>query len=384
MTQLAAPPPLTLYIHLPWCVRKCPYCDFNSHPLRDDIPEKEYIDALLRDLEHDLPRVWGRRVENVYIGGGTPSLFSASSITRLLSELRARIPFNPAAEITLEANPGTVDEQRFAGFRDAGINRLSIGVQSFNDECLEQLGRIHNGAQATRAVESAKAAGFENINLDLMFGLPTQKLAAAQTDIDTALSLAPTHISLYQLTIEPNTAFGAAPPALPEDDLIWEMQQQLQQTLFDAGYKRYEISAYATDGYQSKHNRNYWMFGDYLGIGAGAHGKLSSHKGIVRLWKVKHPRDYMKFAGSTKGIGGTNSVATSDLPLEFMMNTMRLVEGVTLVDCQERTGLSLNSLLPLLAVAEERGFITRDAITLRPTEHGLRFLNDLLELFVPD
>lgn len=384
MTQLSALPPLSLYVHLPWCVQKCPYCDFNSHALRDDIPETRYIDALLRDLEQDLPRVWGRRIDSVYIGGGTPSLFSAQAIKRLLSELRARIPFHPQAEITLEANPGTVDEQRFSGFREAGVNRLSIGVQSFDDDSLKRLGRIHDGDQAALAITTAKQAGFEKINLDLMFGLPGQTLEKATRDVEIALSLETGHISLYQLTIEPNTAFGSSPPILPEEDAIWDMQQVLLDMLAKAGFDRYEISAYARKGKQSRHNLNYWTFGDYLGIGAGAHGKLSSHDGVLRLWKVKHPKDYLQNAGTKKGIGGMTQVEDKDLPLEFMMNSMRLCEGVPLASYQERTGLTLNSMLPQLASAEEKGFINRDAITLRPTEHGQRFLNDMLTLFVPD
>lgn len=384
MTQLTALPPLSLYVHLPWCVQKCPYCDFNSHALHDDIPETQYIDALLRDLEQDLPRVWGQRIDSVYIGGGTPSLFSAQAIARLLSELRARIPFHPQAEITLEANPGTVDEQRFSGFREAGVNRLSIGVQSFDDDSLKRLGRIHDGDQAALAITTAKQAGFEKINLDLMFGLPGQILEKATRDIEMALSLETGHISLYQLTIEPNTAFGSSPPSLPEEDAIWDMQQVLLDMLAKAGFDRYEISAYAREGEQSRHNLNYWTFGDYLGIGAGAHGKLSSHEGILRLWKIKHPKDYLQNAGTKKGIGGMTQVEDKDLPLEFMMNTMRLCEGVPLASYQERTGLTVNSMLPQLASAEEKGFINRDAITLRPTEHGQRFLNDMLTLFVPD
>ncbi|MEE8482820.1 MAG: radical SAM family heme chaperone HemW [Acidiferrobacterales bacterium] len=384
MTQLTALPPLSLYVHLPWCVQKCPYCDFNSHALRDDLPEEQYIEALLRDLEQDLPRVWGRRIESVYIGGGTPSLFSAKAIARLLSELRARIPFNPVAEITLEANPGTVDEQRFDGFREAGVNRLSIGAQSFNDNSLKRLGRIHDSKQAALAIATAKKAGFDKINLDLMFGLPGQTMDNAIHDIETALSLETDHLSLYQLTIEPNTAFSASPPTLPPDDAIWDMQQVLLDLLSKAGFERYEISAYAKKGSQSRHNVNYWTFGDYLGIGAGAHGKLSSHDEIVRLWKVKHPNDYLKNAGAKKGYGGVTNISDTDLPLEFMMNAMRLYEGVPLASFQERTGLTINSMLKPLAIAEEKGFIIRDAISLRPTEHGQRFLNDMLTLFVPD
>lgn len=384
MTQLQVPPPLSLYVHLPWCVRKCPYCDFNSHPLRDDIPEQEYIDALMSDLEQDLPQVWGRHVESVYIGGGTPSLFSANAITRLLSELRARIPINPSAEITLEANPGAVDEKRFAGYREAGVNRLSIGVQSFNNISLEKLGRIHDAQEANKAITSAKGAGFEHINLDLMFGLPGQSSEDAIKDIETALFLETDHLSLYQLTIEPNTAFGISPPSLPPDDAIWDMQQNLQTRLAEAGLVQYEISAYAENGNRSRHNLNYWRFGDYLGIGAGAHGKLSSHEGILRLWKTKHPKEFLQHAGTQKGIGGLNQVSAEELPLEFMMNAMRLNAGVPLASYQERTGLTLDTMLPRLALAEEMGFIERDTISLRPTPHGQRYLNDLLALFLPD
>lgn len=348
------------------------------------MPEWQYIDALLRDLEQDLPRVWGRRVENIYIGGGTPSLFSADSIARLLSELRARMPFSPSAEITLEANPGAADEKRFAGYREAGINRLSIGVQSFNNDSLEKLGRIHDAQTAIHAATSAKRAGFEHINLDLMFGLPGQSRDNAIHDIETALSLETNHISLYQLTVEANTAFGISPPGLPTDDAIWHMQQELHRLLAKAGFTQYEISAYAKNGNQSRHNLNYWTFGDYLGIGAGAHGKLSSHEGIFRLWKTKHPKDYLKKAGSKESIGGFTQIADKDIPLEFMMNTMRLREGVPLASYQERTGLMVDSMLPQLAIAEEKDFIDRDAVSLRPTVHGQRFLNDFLTLFVPD
>ena len=377
-----APPPLSLYVHLPWCVKKCPYCDFNSHPLRGEVPEKDYVRALLRDLEQDLPRVWGRQLESVFLGGGTPSLFSGDAITELISGIRARIPIKPGSEITLEANPGTIDAGRFAGFCDAGINRLSIGVQSFNDTHLKILGRIHDSRSAINAIEEAGRAGFDNFNIDLMFGLPGQSLSQALADIDRAIDLAPEHISLYQLTIEPNTAFGASPPELPQEDTVWEMQQVLQQRLADAGFGQYEVSAYAKQGRRSRHNLNYWKFGDYLGIGAGAHGKLSDHEHVSRLWKVKHPKDFLQHAGTETGISGIQQLAANELPLEFMMNALRLVEGFPTALFPERTGLSLTDIITPLERAEELGLITRDALHITPTARGQQYLNDLLGLFV--
>src|SRR3990172_545076 len=320
MLNFASLPPLSLYVHIPWCVRKCPYCDFNSHEassgrsrhpasrdisasLHVTIPEREYIDALLRDLEQDLPRVWGRIVPPLFLGGGTPSLFSPEAIDRLLSGIRARLPLDQNIEITLEANPGTVDVERFKGFRAAGINRLSIGIQSFDEEKLKALGRIHGRDEALRAAESARAAGFENFNLDLMFGLPDQTVEQALADIRTAIQLCPTHLSAYQLTIEPNTLFHARPPTLPDNDSTWDMQSQLQTELAAADYRQYEVSAYARPGYECRHNLNYWKFGDYLGIGAGAHAKITAASGITRLWKVKHPGEYLRTAGTPESIG---------------------------------------------------------------------------------
>ncbi len=382
--MFTVPPPLSLYIHTPWCVQKCPYCDFNSHALRDELPEQDYIAALIRDLEQDLPRVWGRTVESVFIGGGTPSLFSSEAIAELLSAIRARLPLQPGAEITLEANPGTLEADRFEGFHDAGVNRLSIGVQSFNNEQLEALGRIHDSEAAIRAFEEARSAGFDNINLDLMFGLPNQQIREAVADVEQAIALAPEHMSLYQLTIEPNTAFGANPPNLPEEDLIWEMQQALQDRLSKAGYEQYEVSAYAKAGKRSRHNLNYWTFGDYLGIGAGAHGKLSDHESVTRIWKVKHPKDYLKHAGTEQSIAGLQQLTEKELPLEFAMNALRLVEGFPTALYGERTGLGLADILQPLERAESLGLIVRDAVHLRPTKKGQQYLNDLLALFVDE
>jgi len=382
LSILLTPVPLSLYIHFPWCIRKCPYCDFNSHELKTGLPEQGYINALIRDLEQDLPRVWGRSVQTVYMGGGTPSLFSPTAITQLLSDLRARLSIAPDAEITLEANPGTVDIERFQGFKEVGINRLSIGIQSFNDEHLQTLGRIHSGDEARQAIQAAQHAGFEHISLDLMFGLPNQNIAQAKEDLRTALRLNPGHISLYQLTIEPNTLFHLRPPALPDDDTLWDMQQALQQQLAGAGYEQYEVSAYAQAGQQSRHNLNYWQFGDYLGIGAGAHAKLSDHEGIGRLWKIKHPQKYLEHAGSKQGIGGESTLNPNDVSLEFMMNALRLSEGVPTALFPERTGLPLSKVSAALEKAESLGLIDWDERHVKPTARGKRYLNDLLELFM--
>jgi oxygen-independent coproporphyrinogen-3 oxidase len=382
MLNFASLPPLSLYVHIPWCVRKCPYCDFNSHEARTKIPEREYIDALLRDLEQDLPRVWGRIVHTIFIGGGTPSLFSPEAIDRLLSGIRARLPLDQNIEITLEANPGTVELERFKGFKAAGINRLSIGIQSFEDEKLKALGRIHGRAEALRAAEAARAAGFDNFNLDLMFGLPGQTVEQALADMRTAMALRPTHLSAYQLTIEPNTLFHARPPTLPDDDTTWEMQSQLQTELAAAGYRQYEVSAYARPGYECRHNLNYWKFGDYLGIGAGAHAKITNASGITRLWKVKHPNEYLSAAGTPESIGGEQSLSRHDAAAEFMLNALRLVDGFPSPLFQERAGLPISACEPELALAENKGLIEWDARAIRPTPQGRRFLNNLLELFV--
>ncbi|MBK8182829.1 MAG: oxygen-independent coproporphyrinogen III oxidase-like protein [Candidatus Competibacteraceae bacterium] len=382
--MILKPIPLALYIHIPWCVRKCPYCDFNSHEALVSAPEQAYVDALLADLEQDLPRVWGRRISSVFFGGGTPSLFSAESLERLLSGLRARLPLRPDLEVTLEANPGTVERGKFAEFREIGINRLSIGIQSFSDDQLQRLGRVHDRRDAFAAAEAAHATGFENFNLDLMFGLPGQTVEQADADIANAIALQPAHLSYYQLTIEPNTAFHHSPPILPDDETADAIQQSAQAQLAQQGYQRYEVSAYARDNRRCQHNLNYWEFGDYLGIGAGAHGKLSDLAAgrINRLWKIKHPRDYLERAGTPAGIGGDNRIGEADLPVEFLLNALRLVEGVPAALFGERTGLALTALEPSLSRARERGLLAANPERLRPTELGLRFLNDLLQQFL--
>ena len=393
MLQFSESIPLSLYIHIPWCVRKCPYCDFNSHALRqsDELPERLYVDALLADLEADLPRVWGRRVDTVFIGGGTPSLFSPAAIDRLLSGVRARLPLRPDAEITLEANPGTVEQGRFAEFRAAGISRLSIGIQSFNEQHLQALGRIHGRPEAIRAAQSASQAGFANFNLDLMYGLPEQTPAQALDDLRTAIELAPSHISYYQLTLEPNTLFHRYPPALPDDDVLWDMQERAQALLAEHGYRQYEISAYArTDqpavDRRCAHNLNYWRFGDYLGIGAGAHGKLSdmAEGAVYRLWKRKNPRDFLNYAGQDTNLGGLNRLSEAELPLEFMLNALRLSDGWPLQLFQQRTGLELGAIQAALHEAETRGLLRLTADRAGVTELGQRFLNDALQLFMPE
>ncbi len=384
MLRLTAPIPLALYVHIPWCVRKCPYCDFNSHEARGPVPEQAYVDALLADLEQDLSRVWGRRITSVFIGGGTPSLLSAETLDRLLAGLRARLPLRLDLEITLEANPGAVERGRFAEFRAVGVNRLSIGVQSFEDEHLRRLGRIHNRREAFAAADEAHAAGLDNFNLDLMFGLSGQTVDQALADIATAMALQPAHLSYYQLTIEPNTAFQRSPPTLPDDDAVALVQEQAQAELTRRGYQQYEVSAYARPGRRCRHNLNYWEFGDYLGIGAGAHGKLSDPASgrIHRLWKLKHPRDYLAAAG-TAVIGGDAPIREADLPVEFLMNALRLVEGVPATLFAERTGLPLAALEPALSRAREAGLLEEDPVRLRASERGLRFLNDLLQEFMP-
>ena len=393
MLQFSESIPLSLYIHIPWCVRKCPYCDFNSHALRqsDELPERLYVDALLADLEADLPRVWGRRVDTVFIGGGTPSLFSPAAIDRLLSGVRARLPLRPDAEITLEANPGTVEQGHFAEFRAAGISRLSIGIQSFNEQHLQALGRIHGRPEAIRAAQSASQAAFDNFNLDLMYGLPEQTPAQALDDLRTAIELAPSHISYYQLTLEPNTLFHRYPPPLPDDDVLWDMQERAQALLAEHGYRQYEISAYArTDqpavDRRCAHNLNYWRFGDYLGIGAGAHGKLSdmAEGAIYRLWKRKNPRDFLNYAGQDTNLGGLNRLSEAELPLEFMLNALRLSDGWPLQLFQQRTGLELGAIQAALHEAETRGLLRLTADRAGVTELGQRFLNDALQLFMPE
>ncbi len=379
-------PTLSLYVHIPWCVRKCPYCDFNSHALRDTLPETGYLDALFADLEQDLPRALGRTITSVFIGGGTPSLFSPQAIERLLDGLAARLDLAPDLEVTLEANPGTVEQDRFRGFRAAGVNRLSIGVQSFDPRQLHTLGRIHGRDEAIRAAQVARAAGFDNFNLDLMYGLPDQTPEHALADLEQAIALEPLHLSHYQLTLEPNTLFYKQPPPLPDDDVLADMQDRCQQTLAVAGYSQYEISAYAQAGRRCRHNLNYWTFGDYLGIGAGAHGKHSDlERGLVeRLWKLKHPRDYLAQAGTPSGIAGSRVLNKADLCLEFMMNALRLTNGTPTALFTERTGLPLAALAPALETARTRGLMTTDPHRLQASPLGLRFLNDVLELFMAD
>ncbi len=394
MPQFTAPLPLSLYIHIPWCVRKCPYCDFNSHQAPGEkgegIPEEAYVEALISDLEQELPAVWGRRVETVFIGGGTPSLLSPEALERLLSAVRSLSGLKADAEVTLEANPGTVERGKFTEFRAAGINRLSIGIQSFHDEQLQALGRIHDRRAAIAAAEAAHAAGFDNFNLDLMFGLPGQDLARSREDLATAIALEPTHLSWYQLTIEPNTAFHHAPPPLPEDDELWTMHASGQEQLAAAGYKQYEVSAYAKggarDGYQCRHNINYWQFGDYLGVGAGAHGKVTdAPRGTIgRYWKLRHPRDFMQAAGSEQRIQGSSVLSEDDVAFEFMMNALRLNDGFAERLFDERTGLSLQRLEPRLREAEDRGLLLRSEGLVAPTELGRNHLNTLLEMFLPE
>jgi oxygen-independent coproporphyrinogen-3 oxidase len=380
---LAVPPPLSLYIHLPWCVRKCPYCDFNSHAAQS-LPETAYIDALLADLERALPDIWGRRVHSVFFGGGTPSLFSAEGIDRILGGVRTLAQLVPGAEITLEANPGTVESARFKGFREAGVTRVSLGIQSFEARHLQALGRIHDDAEARRAAELA-ATHFDTFNLDLMFALPGQTLAEALADIDTALGFKPPHLSAYHLTLEPNTPFGhSAPPHLPDDDLAADMQQAIEARLTESGMQHYETSAYARPHHASRHNLNYWQFGDYLGIGAGAHSKLSFHDRIVRQMRVKHPQQYMDAVKRGVHIADTRTLTRNDLPFEFMMNALRLGAGVPAGLFEERTGLPLTVCAAELEAARVSGLLEPDTARLRPTLQGQRFLNDLLELFLRD
>lgn len=386
MFNFSTLPPLSVYVHIPWCVRKCPYCDFNSHEQQESLPEKAYVDALLRDLEQDLPRVWGRRVVSVFIGGGTPSLFSAEAMDQLLSGLRARLALNANAEITLEANPGTAEQQRFSEYRAAGINRLSIGVQSFNDDRLQALGRIHGRREAIAAAEMAHAAGFDNFNLDLMFALPGQGLQQAQADVATAIDLEPTHISYYQLTLEPNTLFHAQPPVLPDEELAWRMQQTGQEQLAAAGFNQYEVSAYAREKRHCQHNLNYWQFGDYLGLGAGAHGKISdaAQQSITRLAKQRHPRQYLESAGSPQGIQGEQGISRAEVGLEFMLNALRLTDGFDPTLFSAHTGLPLQQVEAPLREAEEKGLLEWSLQHICPTDKGRHFLDDLVALFMPE
>lgn len=370
--------PLSLYIHLPWCVRKCPYCDFNSHQVRGDLPEQAYVEALLEDLRQEAARAGGRPVQTVFLGGGTPSLFSGNAIERILTGMRRSLLLEARAEITLEANPGAVDAGYFQAYRWAGVNRISIGAQSFNEAHLQALGRIHNPGEALQAFRRARQAGFDNINLDLMFGLPGQQLHEALADLRRAVALEPEHISWYQLTIEPNTRFHHQPPATPDDDLLWRMQEAGQALLADAGYAQYEVSAYARPGRACRHNLNYWQFGDYLALGAGAHGKFSTSGGVVRYSKQRHPERYQQTPR-----GEERLLDDDDLQLEFMMNALRLNRGVAAEQFVRRTGLPLATLEPALAEARNRGLLEDDPAVLCPTPLGRAFLNDLLGCFSP-
>lgn len=386
--QLQALPPLSLYIHLPWCLKKCPYCDFNSHEWAGEggpsvPPELHYLDALRADLEASLPLIWGRTVHSIFIGGGTPSLFSPESIDRLLADVRARVRLEADAEITLEANPGTFERDRFRAFRQAGVTRLSIGVQSFNDQHLKALGRVHDRTQALAAVEEA-ARSFDTFNLDVMYALPGQTLAQAEEDIRTALSLAPPHISIYHLTLEPNTYFAKFPPVVPDDDDAYAMLDRITELTTEAGLQRYEVSAYAKPGHACRHNLNYWQFGDYLGIGAGAHGKLSFAHRVARTVKLRDPRRYMEQALAGQALASMDEVPRADLPFEFMLNALRLKGGVALQDFMDRTGLPLSSIEPALREGEQRGLLLREAGRVAPTTRGLDFLSDLQSLFLPD
>jgi oxygen-independent coproporphyrinogen-3 oxidase len=383
IVTLAALPPLSLYVHIPWCVRKCPYCDFNSHETKGEIPEREYVASLIADLELALPHVWGRPVRTVFFGGGTPSLLSARALDELLSAIRARLPLAPDAEITLEANPGTFEAQKFADFRAAGVNRLSIGIQSFNPAHLKALGRIHDGAQARAAIEIAQAS-FDNFNLDLMYALPGQTAEQVLADIETAIGFGPRHVSAYHLTIEPNTYFYRHPPQVPDQDVAADMQEAIEARLASAGYRHYETSAFARPGREARHNLNYWTFGDYLGIGAGAHSKLSFADRILRQMRVKHPRDYLEKMAAGVPVQQEQRLAAEELPFEFMMNALRLIDGFELRLFAERTGVPVHALCKPLETAERSGLIERDHVRVRPTLRGQRFLNDLLQIFLGD
>ena len=379
--RFGAPPPLSLYVHLPWCLKKCPYCDFNSHEARGAVPEDRYIDALIADLEASLPIVWGRTVISIFFGGGTPSLFSPESIERLIGAIRARLRLAPDCEITLEANPGTFERDRFRAFRAAGVTRLSVGVQSFDDRHLQAIGRVHDGAQARAALEEA-ASAFSTFNLDLMYALPGQTMAQLEADVATALSFAPPHLSIYHLTVEPNTYFAKHPPRLPEDDDAYAMLDRITEMTGGAGLQRYEISAYARTDHICRHNLNYWRFGDYLGIGAGAHGKLTFAHRVVRQVRFREPELYMRQALAGRPLAQENDVARADLPFEYMMNALRLRDGFALQDFAERTGLAVTAIAAPLEIAEKKGLVTRDLHHVRPTERGFDFLSDLQALFL--
>jgi len=380
--RLAELPPLSLYVHIPWCLKKCPYCDFNSHEQRGDLPEARYVEALGADLEASVPSVWGRRVHTIFIGGGTPSLFSPDAIDRLLTRVRTLVPIEPDAEITMEANPGTFEAARFRGYRDAGVNRLSIGVQSFDDRALAALGRVHGADEARRAVAAALDI-FPTVNVDLMYALPGQSLCEAQRDVREALAAGVPHVSAYHLTLEPDTHFHRFPPVIPPEDVAADMQDRIEEALGEAGFEHYETSAFARPGHRARHNLNYWTFGDYLGIGAGAHGKLSFRERIVRQARVRKPVGYMNAALDGGAVDESRDVEDSELAFEFMLNALRLVEGFPLALFERRTGMPQAVLQPRLAAAEARGLLDLDHANVRPTSLGRRFLNDLLESFLP-
>ncbi|MFT0213604.1 radical SAM family heme chaperone HemW [Pseudomonas sp. F1_0610] len=374
-------PPLALYIHIPWCIRKCPYCDFNSHAASQELPESAYVQALLADLAQDLNYVQKRPLGSIFFGGGTPSLFSAQALEQILQAVQQLIPFTDDIEITLEANPGTFEQEKFKAFRKIGINRLSIGMQSFQDEKLIALGRVHNGAEALQAADMARQAGFDNFNLDLMHGLPQQSVEDALYDLQRAIAQKPTHISWYQLTMEPNTVFWSKPPLLPEDEILWDIQEAGQALLAEHGYQQYEISAYAQPQKQAKHNLNYWQFGDFLGIGAGAHAKLTLPNGqIKRLWKTRQPKDYLNATHSY--LAGESWLSPQELPFEFLMNALRLTEGVASHSFTERTGLPLSTLAKARAIAEQKQLLNTDPTRLQASAKGHLFLNDLLQIFL--
>jgi oxygen-independent coproporphyrinogen-3 oxidase len=382
--QLGAMPPLALYVHLPWCLRKCPYCDFNSHERQGELPEAQYLDALCADLEASLPLIWGRKVCSIFIGGGTPSLFSPAGIDRLLSDIRARVPLEPGAEITLEANPGTFERERFKAFRAAGVNRLSIGVQSFDDHALQRLGRVHNAAQAKAAILEARQA-FDTFNIDLMYALPGQTLEQLGLELDQALAFEPPHLSIYHLTIEPNTMFAVHPPTLPDDDLASDMLDLITQRTAAAGLQRYEVSAFAQAGHRCFHNLNYWQFGDYLGLGAGAHGKLSFPHRVVRQVRWREPAAYMQHALAGNAVSNQHEVARRDLPFEFMLGALRLKDGFELARFAQLTGLPLSAVRSTLEQARQRGLLDWDEARghVQPSARGFDFLSDLQALFLP-
>lgn len=384
--SLSMSPPLSLYIHIPWCIRKCPYCDFNSHQVKADIPEAEYVSALVRDLEQTLPLLKEREIISIFIGGGTPSLLSGQAVGQLLKEIRSRLVCPTDLEITLESNPGTLKSENLEAYREAGVNRLSIGVQSFRELQLQALGRIHSGAEASRGYAMARAAGFDNINLDLMFGLPEDTADGSLEDLSTAIALQPEHLSWYQLTVEPNTAFYRCPPVLPGDDDLWEMQQAGQLLLEQQGYYQYEISAYARNQNTCRHNRNYWEFGDYIGIGAGAHGKLTdiTVQQVCRTAKVRQPQSYMQAAGGSEAISSQHVLGENELVVEFMMNALRLKGGFSLALFEARTGLPTLVLEKVSQEAQARGFLELRDGWVRPTELGYRYLNELIYLFYND